>query len=56
LRRTARRPVRHHLGPARFTRLAALETNPVPEPETYMLTLAGLAVLGAAARRKARHN
>jgi hypothetical protein len=27
--------------------------SPVPEPETYALMLAGLAVVGAAAKRKA---
>lgn len=36
-----------------FTQFVALQVNPVPEPETYVLMLAGLAVLGAAARRKA---
>lgn len=35
-----------------FTQFVALQVNPVPEPETWVLLLAGMAMVGAAARRK----
>ena len=36
-----------------FTQFVALTVNPVPEPETWALMLAGLALAGGMARRQA---
>jgi len=36
-----------------FTQFVALQVNPVPEPETWALMLAGLALAGGMARRQA---
>ena len=35
-----------------FTQFVALAVNPVPEPETWALMLAGLALAGGMARRQ----
>ena len=37
-----------------FTQFVALQITPVPEPETFALLLAGLTLVGAAARRARR--
>jgi hypothetical protein len=42
----------NNFGATQFTQFIALEVTAVPEPETYALLLAGLGLIGFAARRR----
>ncbi|MDP3287681.1 MAG: FxDxF family PEP-CTERM protein, partial [Methyloversatilis sp.] len=42
----------NNFGATQFTQFIALEVTAVPEPETYAMLLAGLGLIGVAARRR----